>query len=78
LRLCARQVRTPWPYGAIAPELEPYLAESKMQEIIELEDGFKRKYLLSAFVLMMKDHGSNFDFEGADMGSMKARMHAVA
>lgn len=51
---------------------------NKMQEIIELEDGFKRKYMLSAFVLMMKDHGSNFDFEGADMGAMKARMRAVA
>jgi anaerobic magnesium-protoporphyrin IX monomethyl ester cyclase len=51
---------------------------NKMQEIVELEDGFKRKYMLSAFVLMMKDHGSNFDFEGADMDKMKAQMHAVA
>ena len=53
---------------------------NKMQEIVELEDGFKRKYMLSAFVLMMKDHGSNFDFEGsgADMEKMKARMHAIA
>jgi anaerobic magnesium-protoporphyrin IX monomethyl ester cyclase len=51
---------------------------NKMQEIIELEDGFKRKYMLSAFVLMMKDHGCNFDFQGTDMDDMKARMHAVA
>jgi len=51
---------------------------NKMQEIVELEDGFKRKYMLSAFVLMMKDHGSNFDFQGADMDKMKAHMHAIA
>ena len=51
---------------------------NKMQEIIELEDGFKRKYMLSAFVQMMKDHGSSFEFEGADMENMRTSMKAVA
>jgi len=40
---------------------------NKMQEIIDLEDGFKRKYMLSAFMLMMKDHGDMFDFAGSEM-----------
>jgi anaerobic magnesium-protoporphyrin IX monomethyl ester cyclase len=51
---------------------------NKMHEIVNLEEGFKRKYMLSAFVQMMRDHGSNFDFEGADMEKMKAHMKAVA
>jgi anaerobic magnesium-protoporphyrin IX monomethyl ester cyclase len=45
---------------------------NKVQEIVELEDGFKRRYMLSAFVRMMKDHGANFDFEGEEMEAMKA------
>jgi len=40
---------------------------NKMQEIIDLEEGFKRKYMLSAFMLMMKDHGCAFDFAGSAM-----------
>jgi anaerobic magnesium-protoporphyrin IX monomethyl ester cyclase len=40
---------------------------NKVQEIVELEDGFKRKYMLSAFREMMKDHGEHFDFAGSDM-----------
>jgi anaerobic magnesium-protoporphyrin IX monomethyl ester cyclase len=40
---------------------------NKVQEIVELEDGFKRRYMLSAFKLMMKDHGEHFDFSGSDM-----------
>ena len=40
---------------------------NKMQEIAELEDGFKRRYMLSAFRHMMRDHGDHFDFEGSDM-----------
>jgi anaerobic magnesium-protoporphyrin IX monomethyl ester cyclase len=51
---------------------------NKMQEIVELEDGFKRKYMMSAFMLMMQDHGCNFDFQGADMSKMKRAMHAAA
>jgi anaerobic magnesium-protoporphyrin IX monomethyl ester cyclase len=47
---------------------------NKIQEVVEMEEGFKRKYMLSAFVLMMKDHGSNFEFQGADMQCMKDRM----
>ncbi len=40
---------------------------NKVQEVVELEDGFKRRYMLSAFRLMMKDHGEHFDFEGSDV-----------
>lgn len=50
---------------------------NKMQEIVALEDGFKRRYMLSAFMLMMKDHGASFDFDGADMGAMKSAMKGV-
>ena len=39
----------------------------KVQEIVELEDGFKRRYMLSAFRHMMRDHGDHFDFEGSGM-----------
>jgi len=34
---------------------------------MDLEAGFKRRYLLSAFLLMMKDHGNAFDFAGSGM-----------
>ncbi|GFO67966.1 magnesium-protoporphyrin IX monomethyl ester cyclase [Geomonas limicola] len=40
---------------------------NKMQEIIDLDEGFKRRYMLSAFMLMMKDHGNKFDFAGSGM-----------
>lgn len=40
---------------------------NKVQEIVALEEGFKRTYMLSAFKLMMKDHGEHFDFAGSDM-----------
>ena len=40
---------------------------NKVQEIIELEDGFKRRYMLSAFQHMMRDHGDHFDFAGSEM-----------
>lgn len=46
----------------------------KMLEIFELEDGFKKTYLLSALMLMMKDHGSTFDFDNTEMGSMVGHM----
>ncbi|HJV66854.1 MAG TPA: radical SAM protein [Geomonas sp.] len=51
---------------------------NKMHEIVNLPDGFKRKYMLSAFMQMMKDHGSNFEFEGVDMEKMKRTMLSVA
>ena len=44
---------------------------NKMHEVVALEDGFKRRYMLSAFMLMMKDHGASFDFDDADMDTMK-------
>ncbi|GAM08011.1 anaerobic magnesium-protoporphyrin IX monomethyl ester [oxidative] cyclase [Geobacter sp. OR-1] len=39
----------------------------KVPEIVALEDGFKRRYMMSAFRLMMKDHGKHFDFAGSHM-----------
>ncbi|HEY5975141.1 MAG TPA: radical SAM protein, partial [Geobacteraceae bacterium] len=40
---------------------------NKIQEIVELEEGFKKTYMLSAFKLMMKDYGEHFDFAGSDV-----------
>ncbi len=34
----------------------------KMKEVRALEDGFKRRYMLSAFAAMMKDFHQHFDF----------------
>lgn len=39
----------------------------KMNEVLELPDGFKRRYMLSAFQRMMKDYGEHFDFLGVGM-----------
>ena len=38
----------------------------KMQEVLLLEDGFKRRYMLSAFKAMMKDFHKHFDFTGGE------------
>ena len=37
---------------------------NKMVEVLALPDGFKRRYMLSAFQQMMKDYGEHFDFLG--------------
>ena len=37
---------------------------NKMIEVLALPDGFKRRYMLSAFQQMMKDYGEHFDFLG--------------
>ena len=42
----------------------------KMKEVLGLEDGFKRRYMLSAFKAMMKDYGEKFDFLGLGMPDM--------
>ncbi len=34
----------------------------KMKEVVALPDGFKRRYMLSAFKQMMKDFHKHFDF----------------
>lgn len=49
----------------------------KMQEVSRLEDGFKRRYMLSAFKQMMKDYGNRFDFlgEGMPPHGMPADIH---
>ncbi|NTU72055.1 MAG: radical SAM protein [Coriobacteriia bacterium] len=40
----------------------------KMREVAELPDGFKRRYMFSAFEQMMKDYGDRFDFLREGMG----------
>jgi anaerobic magnesium-protoporphyrin IX monomethyl ester cyclase len=37
---------------------------NKMAEVLALPDGFKRRYMLSAFEQMMRDYGEHFDFLG--------------
>ncbi|MDO8962880.1 MAG: radical SAM protein [Coriobacteriia bacterium] len=39
----------------------------KMKEVADLPDGFKRRYMMSAFEQMMKDYGDRFDFLGEEM-----------
>jgi anaerobic magnesium-protoporphyrin IX monomethyl ester cyclase len=39
----------------------------KMREVAELDDGFKRRYMFSAFEQMMKDYGDRFDFLREEM-----------
>jgi anaerobic magnesium-protoporphyrin IX monomethyl ester cyclase len=39
----------------------------KMKEVEKLEDGFKRRYMMSAFQEMMKDYGDRFDFLREEM-----------
>jgi len=39
----------------------------KMREVAELPDGFKRRYMMSAFEQMMKDYGEQFDFLREEM-----------
>jgi len=39
----------------------------KMREVAALPDGFKRRYMMSAFEQMMKDYGEQFDFLRTEM-----------
>jgi anaerobic magnesium-protoporphyrin IX monomethyl ester cyclase len=39
----------------------------KMKEVVALPDGFKRRYMMSAFEQMMKDYGDRFDFLREEM-----------
>jgi anaerobic magnesium-protoporphyrin IX monomethyl ester cyclase len=39
----------------------------KMKEVAQLPDGFKRRYMMSAFEQMMKDYGDRFDFLREEM-----------
>jgi anaerobic magnesium-protoporphyrin IX monomethyl ester cyclase len=53
----------------------------KMTEVVALPDGFKRRYMLSAFKQMMKDFHTHFNFSGMtmphDMPGMQALKEAV-
>ncbi len=46
----------------------------KMREVAALPDGFKRRYMMSAFEQMMKDYGERFDFLGEEMPRGMPRM----
>lgn len=51
---------------------------NKAREVHAMPDGFKRRYMLSAFKQMMKDYGERFDFAGAGMHHhMGMKAHAV-
>lgn len=43
---------------------------NKMGEVIALPDGFKKRYMMSAFKAMMKDYGEHFDFLGNAMPNL--------
>jgi anaerobic magnesium-protoporphyrin IX monomethyl ester cyclase len=49
----------------------------KMQEVMQLEDGFKRRYMLSAFKAMMKDFHTHFDFGGLAVPHDMPGLHAL-
>jgi anaerobic magnesium-protoporphyrin IX monomethyl ester cyclase len=42
----------------------------KMPEVLALPDGFKRRYMLSAFQAMMKGYQAHFSFLGDRMPAM--------
>ncbi len=50
---------------------------NKMKEVMELEDGFKRRYMLSAFKAMMKDFHKHFDFGGQSIPHDMPGLHAL-
>jgi anaerobic magnesium-protoporphyrin IX monomethyl ester cyclase len=45
----------------------------KMPEVLRLPDGFKRRYMLSAFQEMMKGYQEHFSFLGGKMPKMPHR-----
>jgi anaerobic magnesium-protoporphyrin IX monomethyl ester cyclase len=46
----------------------------KMPEIMKLPDGFKRRYMMSAFQEMMKGYREHFSFLGMKMPKMHGPM----
>lgn len=62
------------PYALTLDEVTQELARcymtfygEKMKEVLQLEDGFKRRYMLSAFKAMMKDFRQHFAIAGEAM-----------
>ena len=49
----------------------------KMKEVADLPDGFKRRYMMSAFEQMMKDYGDRFDFLREEMPAGMTGMDAM-
>jgi len=61
------------PYGMSMEEINQALGtcymrfySNKMQEVVEWEEGPMKRYMLSAFQLMMRDYGDHFDFAGSE------------
>lgn len=50
---------------------------NKMQEVMQLPDGFKRRYMLSAFKAMMKDFHNHFDFGDQPIPHDMPGLHAL-
>jgi anaerobic magnesium-protoporphyrin IX monomethyl ester cyclase len=50
---------------------------NKMQEVVALPDGFKRRYMLSAFKAMMKDFHTHFDFGGESIPHDMPGLHVL-
>lgn len=48
---------------------------NKMGEVMALPDGFKKRYMMSAFKAMMKDYGEHFDFLGNVMPNLPNMPH---
>jgi anaerobic magnesium-protoporphyrin IX monomethyl ester cyclase len=67
------------PYAMTLDEVQEALGKCymefyarKMEEVLALPDGFKRRYMLSAFAEMMKGYARHFDMDSA---AGKHRMH---
>lgn len=50
---------------------------NKMKEVMALEDGFKRRYMMSAFKAMMKDFHKHFDFGDQKIPHDMPGLHAL-
>lgn len=50
---------------------------NKMKEVVALEEGFKRRYIMSAFKAMMKDFHKHFDFGDAPIPHDMPGLHAL-
>jgi anaerobic magnesium-protoporphyrin IX monomethyl ester cyclase len=50
---------------------------NKMKEVVALEDGFKRRYMMSAFKAMMKDFHKHFDFGDQPIPHGMAGLHEL-
>ena len=50
---------------------------NKMKEVVALEDGFKRRYMMSAFKAMMRDFHKHFDFGDQSIPHDMSGLHGL-